>query len=140
MPNLYSSKCNKCDFETSISSGASMYVLDESGKKVICPHPLEDYTIAKVLKISKEEAFAWLQKEDGKISKETKKKIEDNIGINLQYICLDCYSENFLDKKRDELKCVKCGSTNLKYVAELVNQRCPKCKEGTIEMISKGMS
>jgi len=140
MARLYSIKCNKCDFETSASSGGVMYVLDESGKKVICPHPLEYYTIAEVLKISKDEAFAWLQKEDEKISEETKKKIEDNIGMNFQYVCLDCYSENFLDKKRDELRCARCGSTNLKYVAELVNQRCPKCKEGTIEMISRGIS
>jgi len=140
MPNLYSIKCNKCDFETNISSGGSMYVFDESGKKVICSHPLEYHTIAKVLKISKDEAFAWIQKEDEKISEETKKKIEDNIGMNFQYICLDCYSENFLDKKRDELKCAKCDSINLKHASELVKQQCPKCKEGTIEMISKGVS
>lgn len=140
MSNLYSCKCNKCDFETSVSSGGYMYVLDKNGKKVICPHPLEHHTIAEVLKISKDDAFAWLQRDYEKISEETKTLIEDKVGMNFQYICLDCLSESFLDPKREELKCTKCGSSNLKYVADLVNQKCPKCKEGTVEMINKGIS
>ncbi|MDP2946877.1 MAG: hypothetical protein Q8N88_02070 [Nanoarchaeota archaeon] len=140
MPNLYSSKCNKCDFKTSVSSGGYLYVRDRDGNKVVCPHPLEYHTIAEVLGISKDDAFAWIQQEYGKISEETRKKIEDNIGMNFQHICLDCLAENFLDKKKDEIKCKKCSSVNLKYVADLVNKPCPKCKEGAIEMISQGMS
>lgn len=140
MPNLCSSKCDKCDFETSVSSGGYLYVKDESGKRIVCPHPLEYHTIAEVLKISRDDAFAWLQKEYEKITEETKKKIQSNTGMNFQYICLDCCSENYLDKTVDEMKCGKCGSTNLKYVADLVGQTCPKCKEGTVQMIKKGRS
>jgi DNA-directed RNA polymerase subunit RPC12/RpoP len=140
MSNIFSSKCNKCDFETSVSSGSYLYVLDENGKKIICGHPVEDHTIAEVLKVSRDDAFAWILQQYDKISAETKKKIDDSVGMNYQYICLDCFAESYLDKKRDEMRCGKCGSANIVYVAELVNKPCPKCKEGIIQMINKGMS
>lgn len=140
MPKLYFSKCTKCDFETSVSSGGHIYVLDESGNKVVCPHPIEYHTIANILKISKEDAVAWLQRNYEKISEETRKKIDHGVGINLQHICMDCYSESFLDRKRDEMKCNKCGSSNIKYIEDLTSQTCPKCKEGIIEIINKGTS
>jgi Zn finger protein HypA/HybF involved in hydrogenase expression len=92
------------------------------------------------LKIPEDDAFAWIQQKYGEISEETKKKIEDNVGMNFQYYCLDCLAENYLDKGKDEMKCKNCGSSNLKYVADLVGQPCPKCKVGTIEMVNKGMS
>ena len=74
MPNLYFSKCNKCDFETSVSAGGYLCVIDENGNKIPCGHPLEYHEIAKVLKISEDDAFAWVQGEYGKISKRNKKE------------------------------------------------------------------
>lgn len=140
MPNLFTSKCNKCDFETSMSAGGHLFVRDENGNKVACGHPIEHYKISEVLKIPKDDAFAWLMQDFEKITPETKKKIDDNTGMDYQYICLDCLSETFLDPKKEELKCSKCGSTNLKHVAELENQVCPKCKEGVVQKIRKGIS
>lgn len=140
MPALFTSKCNKCDFQTSTSSGGVMYVRDEKGNKVICPHPLEDDKISEVLNIPRDDAFAWITGKTENISKETKEKIKSRVGMNYQYICTDCFSEVFIDPKKDEMKCSKCGSANLKYVADLANKPCPKCKEGIIEKIRKGIS
>lgn len=140
MPAMFVSQCNKCGFKTSMSSGGYMYALDENGNKVICPHPGEASVMSKVLEIPREEATIFILGKYEKLSKETKEKIRARLGRNFQHICLDCLAEVFLDKKRDEIKCDKCGSTNLKYVADLTGQSCPKCKEGTIEKIKRGIS
>lgn len=40
---------------------------------------------------------------------------------------------------KDERKCPRCGSSNVKTVFELIGKQCPKCKEGTIEEIGTGI-
>lgn len=140
MPQLFSSKCNTCDFKTSVSSGGRMYVRDEKGNQDVCPHPVEHHTIAKVLGVGTDEALAWLQKDFANLTEETKNKIDANVGMQFQYICLDCLTENFIDKESDALQCSECSSANLKYVADLRGNPCPKCHNGTIQAESKGMS
>ncbi len=117
-----------------------MYVMDEQGNKVVCRHPGESPVIAKTLGIPLDDVSAWMLMKYDKISEETKQKIEDNIGMRLQYICLNCLAENYLDKNNEEMKCAECGSTELKYVAELVHNTCPKCHKGTIEIVDRGVS
>lgn len=140
MPKLFSSVCNLCDFKTSINSGGRMYVRDESGDKVVCPHPVEHHTIAKVLGVNTDEVLAWLQHDFDKLTEETKNKLDASVGTQFQYVCFDCLAENFIDKKTEALQCSECGSENLKYVAELVGAPCPKCHNGVVKMVDRGIS
>lgn len=137
-PFLFFSKCDKCDFRTSISTGSMPYVRDENGNKVRCSQPGETDTVAEVLKISRDVVDAWFRDKD-KVPEEVRKKIEENVGMMLQHICLECLSETFIDLKREKLKCSNCGSANLMYVTELEGKLCPKCKLGIIKRVDQGI-
>ncbi len=95
-----------------------------------------------------------------------KELIKSRTGFNSYCICLDClhqFEADLRDEKvnewrlwygfpsfkeafrspqppemKDERKCPKCGSKNVKTVFELVGKTCPKCKEGIIEEIETG--
>jgi predicted Zn-ribbon and HTH transcriptional regulator len=40
---------------------------------------------------------------------------------------------------KDERRCPRCGSTNVKTVFELIGEKCPICKVGVIEEIETGI-
>ncbi len=40
---------------------------------------------------------------------------------------------------KDERKCPKCGSRNVRTVFEMIGKPCPRCKEGIIEEIETGI-
>jgi ribosomal protein S27AE len=40
---------------------------------------------------------------------------------------------------KDERRCPRCGSTNVKTVFELIGQPCPRCKVGVIVEIETGI-
>lgn len=133
-------KCYDCGFLAGRNS--YMYVIDENGDRVVCPHPSEVETIREVLKVKVVDEAAWKK-----------------VGFNADCICLDCKrkfqldlgeykeSEDEYDKiiyigkgARDERKCKYCGSKNVKAAAELVGESCPKCGRGRIEIKHLGIS
>jgi hypothetical protein len=85
-------------------------------------------------------------------------------GFNSYVVCIDClhqfeadlrdekvnewrfwygrpsFKEAFRGKPsmKDERKCLKCGSRNVKTAFEMIGAKCPKCKKGTIEEIETG--
>jgi len=130
-----------------------MEKLKETNKdtlRVTCPHPAEHETVARILG-----------------EKAPKDLVKSRIGFNSYCICLDClhqfeadlrdekvnewcfwygfpsYKEAFRSPKppemKDERKCPKCGSKNVKTVFELLWKLCPKCKEGTIVETETGI-
>ena len=115
-----------------------MYVVDEKGNRVRCPHPGEDRTVLDVL---------------GKDASE--EEIRTRTGFNSFCLCLNCLTQLELDIGRDEgaeswpyyypsmigrdeRRCVHCRSPNVRTVFELVGESCPKCKEGMIEVTFTG--
>ncbi len=115
--------------------------------RIKCPHPGEHGMVEQVL---------------GRVSSEVAKS---KTGFNSYVICLDClyqfeadlrdervnewrfwygfpsFAEAFRGKPqmKDERKCPKCGSLNVKTTFEMIGKKCPKCKEGIVEEIETGV-
>jgi hypothetical protein len=125
--------------------------LELSGKKSIripCPHPQEHEYASRILGVPPGHPL-----------------FKQRTGFNSYAICLDClhqFEADFRDEKvnewrfwygyptlreafrgkpqmKDERKCPRCGSTNVKTVFELVGKPCPRCKIGVIEEIETGI-
>jgi DNA-directed RNA polymerase subunit RPC12/RpoP len=41
MPTISDYKCDKCGFSLTSGWGGYMYVMDQTGKRIVCPHPVE---------------------------------------------------------------------------------------------------
>lgn len=117
-----------------------MYVEDDGGRRIVCPHPGEGRTVAEVLG-----------------DNATRELIEARIGFNSDCICLDCLEQFGLDigddeqsksswrysygatRRKDQRRCPHCNSHDVKTVFELIGNPCPKCKKGVIEEIVTGI-
>ena len=139
MPPINDYKCNKCGYSLPSGWGGYMYIIDNSGKRIVCPHPEEMWTVFKVLE-----------------ENDSMEVIEARTGFNSYCVCLICLRQFELDigddEKaeswryfyratigRDERKCPYCKSPSVKTVFELIGEPCPKCKEGMIEEIETGI-
>jgi len=116
-----------------------MYVEDDGGERVVCPHPGERRKVAEVLG---QDANSEL--------------IKARTGFNSDCVCLDCLEQFELDigddeqsrsswryfygatRRKDERRCPHCNSRNVKTVFEHIGSACPKCSEGIIEEIHTG--
>lgn len=138
MPRINDYICNKCGYSLPSGWGGYMYVIDDSGKRIVCPHPGEMFTVSKVL--------------GENVSREV---IEARMGFNSDCVCLSCLRQFELDigddekaeslrysyratMRRDERRCPHCKSPNVKTVFELIGKPCPKCNKGTIKEIYTG--
>jgi|YNPMSStandDraft_1061717.scaffolds.fasta_scaffold47458_2 predicted RNA-binding Zn-ribbon protein involved in translation (DUF1610 family) len=138
MPPINHYKCNKCGFALPSGWGGYMYVEDDKKKRIVCPHPVEDWTVAEVLG------------DNAPID-----LIKARTGFNSYCLCLDCLHQFEADlgderanpwrgwygamRQKDERKCPQCKSTNIATVFELIGTPCPKCKDGLIEEIETGI-
>jgi rubredoxin len=125
--------------------------LRASGKRstrIPCPHPLEKEHAERILGVpSAHQLF------------------KQRTGFNSYAICLDClhqFEADFRDEKvnewrlwygypsfkeafrgepqvKDERRCPRCGSANVKTAFELIGKKCPRCKVGVIEEIETGI-
>ena len=125
MPTLNDYKCDSCSFSTSGWEEGWVYVTDDLGKRIGCQHPGENETIAKVLRIPKDDiwGFPYLKGPDPKWSA----LIKERVGILTNCICLDCGETRTLDVKRDTHVCTKYKSANIIPLEESDGQQCPKC-------------
>ena len=117
-----------------------MYVEDDAGNRIVCPHPEETSTVFHVL---------------GKHA--SPEKIRVRTGFNSYCVCLSCKEQFELDlgdeeqsesswrffygatARKDKRMCPHCASQDVKTVIELVGNPCPECKEGVIEEIETGL-
>jgi hypothetical protein len=144
-----------------------MYVEDDDGRRIICPHPAEQETVDEVLKgknLSSEEKErrlgfnsdcvcldclhqfeADLRDEEANpwrdypTSEQLLKGLKKLLSVTEKCITREMWNEIAKDWEKDERICPQCSSINVKTVFELIGQRCPKCKEGFIEEIVTGM-
>ena len=138
MPPINEYKCDKCRFALPEGWGGYIYVIDDLGERIVCPHPAEDATIRQVLG-----------------DDESDEVIKERTGFNSHCVCLKCLRQFDLDLgdderanpwpqmcgaqfRRDERKCPHCESSRVRTAFEMIDQRCPKCKRGKIEMIDTG--
>lgn len=108
-----------------------MYVVDDQGNRIVCPHPVEMETVLGVLG---EDAPSEL--------------IKERTGFNSYWLCLDCLKKFEADlgggvlgnfrKGKDKRECPECKSSNVRTTLELVGEICPRCEKGKIESIFVG--
>jgi hypothetical protein len=116
MPQVNKFKCNKCDFEMPSGWGGYIYVIDFSGKRVVCAHPGEGRKVLEITGFSIKEA-----EQKGLVGK-------------VSYcVCLNCLTQHEVDLDRDEKICEMCGSTQVVSEKQLIGSKCPKCKDGDFE-------
>jgi hypothetical protein len=136
MPPINDFKCTDCDFAMPMGSGGYLYVNSNQGEKIVCPHPVEAYTIAKVLGIDEGDilGFPWFPlSESSPIN-----LLKERVGFNSHCVCLDCLAQFDLDVEKEDRACPKCGSEKIRTEMEMVGFECPACKVGTIQEISTG--
>lgn len=138
MPPIFKYKCSKCRFRLPDGCGTGLYVVNDRGERIICPHPAEDRFVKEALG----ERASSLE------------VVRERTGFISECVCLDClhqfdadlgevgYSpyegppekhKRRLKREKDRRECPKCKSANVKTELEMVGQTCPKCKEGVIE-------
>lgn len=139
MPQIFEFKCDQCDFGLPRGWGGVIYVKDNSGNKVICPHPAEVSTLARVLKIDEKYTLAWILRAYDKIPEAERKLIEDRVGFDSNCLCLDCLNQFRKDVEKEKKNCPGCSSENIKTEKEVIGQLCPKCKRGIIKTIDTGI-
>jgi hypothetical protein len=119
---IYDVQCNSCGFHLDSGTGSDVYVTDEKGERIICPHPIEFDTVLRVL---------------GKNA--TKELIDERTGELQHWLCLSCLSVCELDLKRDRHECGSCRSTEGKSVMNMIGETCPKCGKGKISLFDTGL-
>jgi hypothetical protein len=115
MPLIEAFTCDRCEFRMPTGWGGHTYAVDGDGQRILCPHPVEGHTIQRVTGMQYGEASA-----------------AGRVGLNSDCVCLNCFKQFHLDLKRDIRRCLFCFSPNVKSTQELIDQRCPACKRGTI--------
>ena len=112
MPSINIYKCTKCEKVLHEGWGGYQYVENILGKRVCCPHPVEDDTICNVLHITKEEfntislpmdgnlvfkmlttKWWWSQARRDRLAK----LVETRTGFNSHCICKVCLRDSYLD-------------------------------------------
>jgi len=127
-----------------------MYVLDDTGQRVICPHPGEYFVAGLVLGFSRDEAAAahlhvdlvkkwWWSPRKRREFEERVKLLISHTGFLTDMVCCDCQSEFSIDLTRDVRECPTCHSTNVFSVTKMPGKQCPACKLGEIIEIDTGM-
>jgi hypothetical protein len=136
MSNTNGYRCTRCALNFPDGQGGKMYVLDETGKRVICPHPGEEAEVARVLGV-KEKALRCPYEPNA--NHEAKHQHQDvfhlaltRTGFLSDCICRDCLAQFGLDLLRDEKRCPICSSSEVTALQDLFGQPCPRCKQGTI--------
>ncbi|MFW6149726.1 MAG: hypothetical protein ACOC6D_07700 [Atribacterota bacterium] len=160
MPPYNAYKCSQCGFELPTGWGGHMYVENDNGERIACPHPREYEKAVRVLGIDEEvlgigSPFSESFKKRS-LTEDEKALLEAKTGFNSYCLCLDCLSQFELDlgddenspwsysygpsTKKDERICPHCNSKKVKTVFELIDHPCPKCGEGVIEKLERGYS
>lgn len=115
--DILETSCNTCGFRLDWGIGGTMYVINDTGERIITPHPLE-YSMRDA--ILGEDASEEL--------------INEKTGFLQSWLCLDCLSISSLDLKRDTLKCQECNSIHGEATIDMVGQRCPRCNDPSSEI------
>ena len=115
MPVIGSIKCDRCDLRLPTGAGGYAYVLDPSGNRVTCPHPLEMDTVERVTGLDWDSA--------------RKKGL---IGHMSYCLCFACTHQFELDVERDVKQCPKCSSLEVRTASASLGAQCPDCHTGSL--------
>jgi len=127
MPKISDFKCKKCGFSLQSGWGGYVYVENEKGERIPCPHPVEWSTIKEVLKIStyyKRDLLDLLNEHIKILREGSPKEIEaltkSKIGFNFDCVCLNCLNKFKADVGNAE-------------IIESLHKRCYDLLDGTFK-------
>lgn len=123
MALIFKLACNRCDWQLGPTDGGHLYAILDDGTRKALPHPAE---------------FATALEATGKELDQLQK--ERRIGTELQFLCLECATDTYLDPKADNKECSDCGSTTLVEVGDAKDQICPSCGTGRLAQEHIGIS
>lgn len=122
MPPIWKYHCDTCSFKMTGGWGGSLYVLNKDNERISCVHPTERATIRRMTGLSFNEA-----REQGKI------------GFESYCVCLTCLHQDILDLQRDSRLCSSCSEGIVVSANELLDKKCPKCRNGTFIRTDSGV-
>lgn len=109
-------QCGHCDFKiTAVQDPFPYAVLNNQAH--ILRHPLEEYDLAKLTKLSWEDA----------VSQGIIQRMND-------CLCFDCTATFSLDVERVVKRCPKCESYNVKTSRASHGAGCPACNSGVLKL------
>lgn len=107
--------CNNCDHLYTSFYGATRYIFDNNGNKVVCGSHTHIDTYQAVLGDSY-----------------TDEMLQSRLGFSYPMVCEKCCHEFQLDKERENKICPSCHSLAVRDIYELVGAECPFCKSGRV--------
>lgn len=167
IPPINEYKCSKCGFTLPEGWGGYMYVENNAGRRIVCSHP-GGHTVERVLgrraprelveartgfnshciclkclhlfeaDLRDEIANPWRVYYEAPSLSILLNGIRKLLSVNEKCIPIQIWEEISKGWKKDERKCPRCGSTNVKTEFELIGEPCPICGEGVIEEIETG--
>ena len=153
MPPINHFKCSNCDFSMPSGWGGYQYVIDEHGKRIVCPHPGEFETIMHVLGFTRkrmiDDYLTTLTRFQRILKKIFKPQIYtlyfqikagkgtlgeiyiEKTGYNSHCVCLECLNQFDLDIGSDE----KTDSRRYHYQGfkKRDSRECPYCKSDNVK-------
>ena len=117
MPPINEYHCSECDFALPTGWGGLMYVVDDEGNRIACPHPGETATVAHVLGKSPalpEELRKEVERSGGELTYELFLKwqfdpelnrfVNSRTGDNSDCVCRDCLHQFTADLDDETVK------------------------------------
>ena len=117
MPGINEYICSECGFSLPTGWGGVMYVLDDEGKRIACPHPGETATVAHVLGKSSslpEELRKEVERSGGELTydlylkwqsdPEVMRFVNSRTGDNSDCVCRDCLHQFTADLDDETVK------------------------------------
>ena len=124
MPEIYAYECDACGFSLPCGWGGCMYVVNNQGERIACPHPGEFRMVKMITGYSPFDPSV----PKGAII----------TGFNSHCVCPACLSKFDLDVDQDERRCPECGSGEIYTEEEMIGKECPRCHKGIIEKVNTG--
>ena len=140
MSNTNGYRCTRCALNFPDGQGGKMYVLDDTGTRVICPHPGEEAEVARVLGVKERALRCPYEPSTTKTAKHHHQDVFHlalmRTGFLSDCVCHDCLAQFGLDLQQDEKRCPMCCSSEVTAFQDLIGQPCPSCKQGTIGRVA----
>jgi predicted RNA-binding Zn-ribbon protein involved in translation (DUF1610 family) len=119
VPKISRFYCPECDFEMPRGWGTYVYVVDDDGRKIVAPHPCEQFVACDVIGCTMKEL-------------DENEEYKSRVGVMHYVVCISCAHQFAIDLKRHLRVCPECGSKSVYNCWEMIGRQCPRCRRAQI--------